>query len=534
VEYFWLAMLGISTLASLTAKNMAKGLMAGLIGIFLSLVGLDPLTGTDRFSFGIARLTSGVSIVPVIIAMFAVPQLLKFLEGQVMEIGPYTPRPQVGFQVAGTMLRRMKLLLLKSSVIGTIIGIVPGAGGYVASLVAYTEAKGSSAAPDEFGHGKMEGVVAAEAANSATAGGAIIPTLTFGIPGSNITAVLIGALMLHGFEPGPDLFLSQGPLLVAFIITLYFSYLVMLVFGAVGPKYFSLFLKVRSNYVVASFLVVSVIGTYSMSSNMIDVYLMLLLGLAGYVVQKVNIPLAPVVLGLILGPLAEKGLRHGLELGPLTGSVWGYFFLRPLSMVLIVLIVLFMTLPIYRARRRKAAALSRAEGECRAESHGAEKRKPMDFALAGVMTALSLAGLASLGDYTPEARIFPVFCFCGFLACSALLVAMNLGRKGWAGPDQGGWGGLPGVPWAKFGLVSVLYFLFVLGMPWIGFMASGTLFMLAVAYIADNEAAYKARPGATAARYVGFSILSAVAIYLVFIKTLNLDLPMRLMDYLFG
>ena len=245
----------------------------------------------------------------------------------------------------------------------------------------------------------MAGVVAAEAANSATAGGALVPTLTFGIPGSNITAVLIGALLLHGFEPGPDLFTNDAPLIFAFIITLYFSYLVMLLFGLIGPKYFSMVLKVRSNFIMSSFLVVSVIGAYAIRSNMTDVYLMLGLGLFGYLIQKVQLPLAPVVLGLILGPLAEKGLRHGLQLGGLKESMFSYFFLRPISMAIIALIVIFLVFPFLQSWRqsKKMARMNSGEKACGSQADQEKPmRKPVDFIIGGLAIGLPLMGIFSM------------------------------------------------------------------------------------------------------------------------------------------
>jgi len=536
VEFFWLAVLGISTLASLTASNIIKGLMAGMLGIFLSLVGLDPLTGTDRFSFGIPELSSGVPIVPIIIAMFAVPQLLKFLENQDMSVGPYTSRPGVGKQMFKMVFSRLILVMIKSSIVGTIVGIIPGAGGYVASLVAYTETKGASKDPSSFGRGNVIGVVAAESANSATAGGALVPTLTFGIPGSNITAVLIGALLLHGFEPGPDLFVSDAPLIYAFIMTLYFSYFVMLLFGIVGPRYFSLLLKVRSNYIISSFLVICVIGSYAIRSNMTDVYLMLVLGILGYLIQKVEIPLAPVVLGLILGPLAEKGLRHGLQLGGLKESVWSYFFLRPISLAIIILTIVFLLFPFYQSKRRKKFELKMMKDDNFRQKTDIKLnagKKPVDFVISGIVVVLSVVGFFSLGNDIEGARIFPILCFSVFIILSVLLIFQNLMRTGWASALNGGWCGLPSIPWKNFVTVSAAYILFILSIQWIGFVASSFIFIFVVVIYTDYEKA-GIPVNKLFFKYLVFTIIATLGIYLLFIRVLNLSLPMNLMDFIFG
>ena len=536
VEFFWLAVLGISTLASLTATNLIKGLMAGMFGIFLSLVGLDPLTGTDRFSFGIAELTSGVPIVPIIIAMFAVPQLLKFLEKQDMSIGPYVRNPGIGKQIFKMIFSRYLLILLKSSVIGTIIGIIPGAGGYVASLVAYTETMGASKDQKSFGKGNISGVIAAEAANSATAGGALVPTLTFGIPGSNITAVLIGALLLHGFEPGPDLFVSDAPLIIAFIITLYFSYFVMLLFGIFGPRYFSLFLKVPSNYIISSFLVICVIGAYAIRSNMTDVYLMLGLGLFGYVIQKMEIPLAPVVLGLILGPLAEKGLRHGLQLGGLKEPLLSYFFLRPISLSIIIITIIFLLFPFYQNWRRKRIErkLSETSTSISSPKTNIQKcRKPIDLVISGTVMFLSIVGLFSLDKNIEGARIFPIFCFTTFIILSMFLFAQNIIRKEWASTKEGAWCSLPGVPWKGFVFVGIVYTIYIMVIQWIGFVISSFAFILIITIYADHD-----KSGIPVTKYlfkyVAFSAFTTTGIYLLFIRILNLTLPMNIIELIFS
>jgi len=536
VEFFWLAVLGISTIASLTSKNLIKGVMMGLFGLFLSTIGLDPLTGVDRFSFNIPELTGGVPIVPIIIAMFAIPQVFKYLEEHKMSIGTYNPEAGVGIKVAKLLLYHMKLLLLKSSVIGTIIGIIPGAGGYVASLVAYVEVKSSSKKPEEFGKGKLEGVVAAEAANSATAGGALIPMLTFGIPGSNVTAVMIGALLMHGFEPGPDLFVTHGKIVFTFILSLFFSYIVMLIFGIVGPKFFSKVLNIKRNMIISTLLIICVIGAYSIRGNMTDVILMLILGIIGYFLLKLDFPLPPVVLGLILGTIAEEGLRQGLVLGRLKDSLLGYFFLRPISLVLITLTLIIAVFPFYQEyKSRKFKKREIEEDKIKLSFFSREnKRKLSDIIISVIIIGISINSLLSLGQYRPESRIFPGFILVSFIFLSTLLIITNLLRKEWASIEEGRWAKLPTIPWFKLSFTLILYTLFVVIFPHIGFIISSFIFMFIILFLTDTDKYLKKKIPYVMLKYFTFSLFMNIVIYFLFIKVLNLYLPVHFVQLIFG
>lgn len=538
-EFFWLAVMGISTIASLASANLIKGILMGLFGLFLSCIGLDPMTGTNRFTFGFPVLAGGVPIIPIIIAMFAIPQILRYLEEKKATIGTYIPQKGIGLYTARIMFGKMKILLIKSSIIGTIIGIIPGAGGYVASLVSYIEAKRSSPRPEEFGTGRLEGVVAAESGNSATVGGALIPMLTFGIPGSNVTAVFIGALLMHGFEPGPNLFAEEGNTVIAFILSLFLSYLVMLIFGIYGPKFFSQVLKIRRNIVIASLLVISVVGAYSMRGNMADVIVMLVLGIAGYLLMKLEFPLQPVVLGLILGTMAERGLRHSITLGGIKDSVLKYLFLRPISLCLIIFTLMIVFFPLFQehwSRRKGENAQFIQESERGKLTFRAreQKRKFSDLISATIIFLLSIFLLSSLSQYQSGARIFPRFILINAILFSVLLFFSNLVKKEWASVEEGLFGGLPSVPWFKLLLVVIPYSIFILGFNRFGFIISSFVFCLFILIVTHPEKMAEKAFSKLFFQYLTFSLIMNGAIYFVFIKTLNLNLPVYFLDYLFN
>lgn len=526
-EFFWLAVLGISTIGSLTAKNLLKGLLMGLFGLFLSTIGLDPLMGRNRFTFGISQLTGGIPIIPIIIAMFAVPQVLRYLEDQTVTIGEYVHRKGIGMAVAGQMFRRMKLLILKSSVIGTIVGIVPGAGGYVASLVAYIEAKGSSSDPDEYGKGKLEGVVVAEAANSATVGGAMVPTLTFGIPGSNVTAVLIGALLMHGFQPGPRLFLDSGDVVMAFVLSLFVSYLIMLAYGTYGPKFFSQVLRIKRNYVVAVLLVICILGAYSIRGNTYDVVVMFVLGCIGYLLMKLDFPLQPVVLGLVLGSIAERGLRHSIQFGSLTDSMVGYFFLRPISLTLILLTVLLMLFPVYQERRALKKRAS-AQG-LRIRVH--ERKARLCDVLVGCAVVLAAgAGLLHARVYDFGARVFPVTVLSAVAVLGVGLVVTNLTRRQWASAGEGRWASLRTIPLVSVAQLLAVYALFIWAFMHVGFVVSSFVFMIFALLISDSRHYSGRELAMVTLRYTFSSLLINIVIYIVFLRILNIYMPTNVMD----
>jgi len=529
VEFFWLAVLGISTIAYLTSKNLIKGIIMGLFGLLLSTIGLDPLSGNDRFSFGIPELTGGIPIIPIIIAMFAIPQIFKYLEANKISIGNYTYKRGTGVKIVKSLFCHMKLLMFKSSVIGTIIGIIPGAGGYVASLISYTEAKNSSKNPEQFGEGKLEGVVAAEAGNSATTGGALIPMLTFGIPGSNITAIMIGALLMQGFDPGPDLFAQHGEIVFAFILSLFFSFAVMLIFGIFGAKLFSKVLNIRGNIIISTLLVICVIGAYSIRANMTDVILMLFLGIVGYFLSKLDFPLPPVVLGLILGTIAERGLRQALVIGSVKNSLLGYLFLRPISMALIALTLLIIIFPFYQDYKRKKLKKNKNNKEKNKIklSFITKKKKCIlsDIIISVVIIIISITLILNLKQYPVESGIFPKAILLAFIILSIILIITNLLRKEWASIQEGRWAKFPTVPWSKLNSILLLYILFILIFPHIGFFISSFIFMFITLFLIDSKAYTKNQLTQVILKYFTFCLIANFIIYFLFIKILNLPLP---------
>ena len=316
------------------------------------MAGTDPIWGDLRFTFGNYNLLSGVSTMPALIGLYSIPQILKgCLEKNETEkvdvkLKNFVPSPK--------KLWQHKWNLLRSSLIGTMIGIIPATGGNIASFIAYDQAKRFSKEPETFGKGNPDGVIASEAANNSVCGGALIPLLTLGIPGDSPTAVLLGGLMIHGLTPGPAMFKEKYNVIVGVFCMLLIATIFMVLLQMFGIKIFTKVLAVPTNYLSAALVVLSLVGSYALRSNMFDVLMTIALGLFGYLMMKAQYPIAPAVLGLVLGSMFEREFRTALRTSLNNPLV---FFKRPVSctIILIALAVLIWTvINHYRGKKKKA------------------------------------------------------------------------------------------------------------------------------------------------------------------------------------
>ena len=306
-EMFLVAILGLTIIASLKAESFAKTLLAGLFGLFISTVGISP-TGGIRATFGSPWLLDGMPIVPTIIGFFALSEVFYMINKEFI-----TEDREVKRDVMGIIRGTLKTLkspknLIRSSLIGTFVGAVPAAGATVASFVSYNQAKQSDKDPSSFGKGNPEGVIACESANNASTGGSLITMFALGIPGSGTTAIMLAALMLHGLQPGPRLFMNQMPLVYAIIVSLFLSQIVMYIMGTVFSYSLSGILKISAKILVPVITVVCVVGSYSLRNSLFDVVLMFICGVLGFTMKENGYPTIAITLGIILGPIADSEL----------------------------------------------------------------------------------------------------------------------------------------------------------------------------------------------------------------------------------
>lgn len=339
-ESFWTYIFGLTIVASISSGALIKGLIACAFGLLLSMTGLSPISGATRFAFGIPELSSGIDLLPALIGFFGFAEAVVLLEGpQKIPTVNYTERRGVFRSVLGTMVRRMYRLVAGSAVIGLFVGLLPGAGASIAAILAYAEAKSFSSKRKKFGTGIPEGVVAPEAANSACVGGDLIPTLTLGIPGSAAAAVMVGGLIVHGMTPGPALFTTHSTVIYNFIGGIFIAQLMLIPVGIIGASLAARTLVIRPAYLAGAIMAMCLYGAFVATGHLFGTIVMLFCGAVGYAFKKLDVPVGPAILGLILGRGIEDSFMTSLQLGDTAGSTFAFFFTRPLAMVLIVLCI---------------------------------------------------------------------------------------------------------------------------------------------------------------------------------------------------
>ncbi len=357
-EYFWLGIFGLTIISTLSTGSVIKGFLAGCIGMILSAVGMAEIGGDIRLTFGFPELQGGIELIVALIGFFCMPEILSSVIGKrraAYTDKPVKPRLGVILEVTKFLLKKPGLML-RSAGIGTVVGFAPGAGGNIASMVSYNEAVRWDKNPEEFGKGTVKGVAASEAANSAMAPGSLIPLLTLGIPGSPPAAVILGALMLHGMRPGAELFSSYANVTFSFMMGLLMAAFLVTIIGSLGSVVFSRIINIPSRYLAPGIIFMTVLGSYAIRNNMMDVWIMFSFGLIGYISSKLNFHPAPIVLGLILGPFVEEGLVQSMLAGKAVGGTLNYLIFRPISGVLIGLCLLSLLWPVYamwRARKKQ-------------------------------------------------------------------------------------------------------------------------------------------------------------------------------------
>jgi len=361
IEYFWLAILGLTLVAALSEGDAWKGIAGACVGLLLSMIGSAIVGGDIRYTLDTEFLLGGIDVVPALIGLFCIPVLVDLVVSREEHL-------ELEGKVAGFRLReaigialRNKVNLARSSTIGTVIGMLPGAGGSIAALVAYSEARRSSSDPASFGKGNPAGIIASESSNNATVGGGFIPTLVLGIPGTPADAVVLGALLVQGIKTGPALFNEQGAIAYTFIFGLLIATVLMLPVGLVLGRYaYRSIIAVPKSLLVPGIAFLTVIGSYAIHNNVDDVIVMFGTGVIGWGMSRFGFGPAPIVLGLILGPLAEQGFVQGWMIGSATDNLLGMYFGRPISLAIIGVATLTLLYPtfsrLYHDRKTRRGA----------------------------------------------------------------------------------------------------------------------------------------------------------------------------------
>ncbi|MBY5945038.1 tripartite tricarboxylate transporter permease [Photobacterium rosenbergii] len=340
-EYFAMAVFGLTIIASLASDNLTKGFIVMFLGLFLKSIGLDPFTGEERLTFGIPKLMDGISFIPALIGLFAMTSVFTGIEKAMAT----TKSVKLSFKMPKIKrLLGMWKVYLHSSLVGSVIGVLPGAGATIASFICYNEVKRFSHKKEQFGKGCLEGVAAPESGNNAVVGGSLVPLLTLGIPGSATAAVLIGALMLHDIQPGPLLFQTNGEIVYGIFAGLIVACLVQLVVGLLGVPVWVKVISAPKALLLPVIAAISVVGSYGYNNSMVDVWVMFCFGLLGYLLKKFKFPVTPIILALVLGGILEENFRRSLMMsdGDLT-----IFVSQPISATLLIMAVLSLASPLF-------------------------------------------------------------------------------------------------------------------------------------------------------------------------------------------
>ena len=350
VEYFWLACLGLSCAVVISRGSHAKGMIALLIGLFISTIGIDVIGGYPRFTFGNVELMAGVSFIPAMIGMFAMTELLRFAISPQQDRSAIAPGRSTVFGGQGKMMLENRNHLVRGSLIGTIVGILPGAGADIAAWVSYALSKKFARHPEKFGTGHPEGLVAAGAANNAGLSGVWVPALVFGIPGDSVTAIAIGVLFMKGITPGPMVFVQQADLTYGIFLTFFLANLLLLPLGYAAIRSARFVLRAPANVIMPIILIFCVVGSFAITNSTYGITVMLVLGIMGFLMEENGFPLAPVILGIVIGPMLEENFMATVI--KTDGAILG-FFDRPVAGVLGVLTLVIWAVPLLQILNRQ-------------------------------------------------------------------------------------------------------------------------------------------------------------------------------------
>lgn len=519
VEYFWLAIFGLTLISALSTGNVIKGLIGACFGLLLATVGISETSAQVRFTFGSNTLLGGIEIVSALIGLYCVPVLMDLVatSGRHLE----KPLETRGFRLAEAFaaLMRNKVNLVRSSVIGTLVGALPGAGGSISGLVAYSEARRSGKGEERYGEGNPGGVIATESANNATVGGGFIPTLVLGIPGTPPDAVILGALLVQGVRTGPTLFAEGSSIVYTFVFGLFLATLLMLPVGLlIGRFAYGAIVQAPKTALVPTVAFMTVIGSFAIRNSLSDVGIMVVLGVFGWVVQRRGFDVSPIVLGLILGSLAEKGFIQGWTIGDAMDNVSGQFFGRPLSQIIIVLAILSAAYPAFPYVRRQLARRRNAGPAATPPPAGpgpsSQRARVFDAVALTVFGAIAVLVVVQARALNADAAVFPRTVAFGMLSFIAVAAVRLLLLKRAAEPRSSqGLVRVAVVPLAMLGAVAII--------PIVGFAVGG----IGMALVLVAASFHRAEGGGRLAGSIVGAAAAVLLVTLAFRLLLSVPLP---------
>jgi len=502
-EYFWLAILGLSLVSALSADDFLKGVIGACFGLLLAVVGVAEISADVRLTFGSQTLLGGIEIVSALIGLYCLPVLMDLASRPGRHLDKPPPSKQYNLGEAWLITLKGKWNLIRSSVIGTLVGILPGAGGSIAGLVAYSESRRNSKNPENYGTGEPAGVQAVESANNATVGGGLIPTLVLGIPGTPPDAVILGALLIQGIRTGPELFTAPGSVAYTFIWGLLLATLLMLPAGLViGRRAYRFVAAVPSTILVPLIGFLTMIGAFAIRNSISDIVLMILLGCAGRILIYLRFSVSPVVLGLILSSIAEQGFVQTWTIGAATKSLWSTFFGAPLSMAIIFLTGITF---IAGFKGRKGAAVIARQGM--------DKKSMIAAAVFLIASAVALVDATNYTDR--DSLVFPntVAIAMAFFSFLLLVRSFVRPREEPAAEKSGSILRSAGVAASMLAAAGMMH--------WVGFYVAAAFAMTALTLVAN----FDQWTGRRAAGYILCLGGVSSALSVLFVKAFLIPLP---------
>lgn len=514
VEYFWLAIFGLSMIAALSTGDFLKGMIGACFGLLIAMIGISETSAEVRFTFGSNTLLGGIDTVSALIGLYCIPVLIDLVATPNRHLA--APEQTRGFRLPeaiGTLMQN-KVNVIRSSVIGTMVGALPGAGGSIAGLVAYSEARRVGKGEEKYGEGNPGGIIATESANNATVGGGFIPTLVLGIPGTPPDAVILGALLVQGVRTGPTLFTQGADIVYTFIFGLLLATILMLPVGLlIGRFAYGAIVRAPKAALVPIVAFMTVIGSFAIRNSVSDIVIMIILGVIGWVAAKRGFSPSPIVLGLILGRIAEQGFVQSWTIGDAIGDLPGQFFGRPLSMAIIALTCLSFLYPFWPQIKRfvgrgtQSTVLEPAP-KATGDAVARDLASYAVFAVIGIVVLVQAAGL------NPDAAVFPRTIAQGMLALVAIAVLqLLLTRRVTETPVVGTRTRMVAVPLIMLVAVALI--------PLLGFELSALLLGIGLILPAQHDAFSARGWGLLIAGVIG----TILAVTLLFGQVLDVPLP---------
>lgn len=519
-EMFWLAVFGVMVIAAISKENIWNALIGGFAGMLAATIGVNSATGTVRFTFGSEYLVSGVDIAAALIGLFALAEMLA-----VMERSMAGPSETVRLTVRrGAFWRHLReftsypFAYIASSSIGVVVGIIPAAGHSIGALISYGEVKRRSRNREEFGRGAPDGIIASSTAKNAVVGGALIPLLSLGVPGSPAAAVLLGGLTIHGLFPGQGLFTTHSSTIYTFLVGLLVAQVVMLAVGVAGSRFWGNMTRIPDHFLAPAIISLCVVGAYATRNNPADLLMMTGIGLAMYGGSKLGFEPAPIVIGLVLGEMAEQGFLLARTLGDAEDGVWEYFLLRPVSMVIIALTILSLTFGVGSHLRQRVSRPAAKTAEANGVT-GRIRRYQVRLAVGVLVVVFSAWARWHLQQLKADDAVFPSVLLWLLTAAGAVMVAQELIR--WRYRDRA----------VAFGTVSqtasiivILTLVYIAAVLTVGYYASTVVYLLAIAAIVGRRGLRW-----WIGRALPFAVGLTVLLYWLFYYLLDVRMPSPLL-----